>query len=222
MSHLVKMENGQSQTIQEMLGCIERYNPDHLKILESYVQDQAKNNTYDLEANLAVLKLYQFNPHMLNFEITYTILLKCLTNLPHTDFVMAKCLLLPQQMKDENVQTIIDLADILERADFTLFWQRAEVNRTMFRHITGFHDSIRKFVSHVVGTTFQTIKKDLLKELLGGIEDPTLESWIKRNSWKHQGQDLVVVATQDDKIKTKNITEKIEFDNVGALMAQCL
>ncbi|KAI8035916.1 hypothetical protein M5D96_011347 [Drosophila gunungcola] len=193
MSHLVKMENGQSQTIQEMLGCIERYNPDHLKTLEAYVQDQAKNNTYDLEANLAVLKLYQFNPHMLNFDITYTILLKSLTSLPHTDFVMAKCLLLPQQMKDENVQTIIDLADILERADFTLFWQRAE-----------------------------TIRKDLLKELLGGIEDSTLESWIKRNGWKHQGQGLVVVATQDDKIKTKNITEKIEFDNVGALMAQCL
>ncbi|XP_036327891.1 eukaryotic translation initiation factor 3 subunit K [Rhagoletis pomonella] len=221
MSHMVKMENGQSQTIQEMLGCIERYNPDHLKTLEAYVEDQAKNNTYDLEANLAVLKLYQFNPHMLNFDITYTILLKCLTNLPHTDFVMAKCLLLPQQMKDGTVQTIIDLADILERTDFTLFWQRAELNRALFRHISGFHDSIRKFVCHVVGITFQTIRKDLLKELLGGIEDSTLEQWIKKNGWKHQGK-LIVIAVQDEKIKTKNITEKIEFDNLGGLMAQCL
>ncbi|XP_067623643.1 eukaryotic translation initiation factor 3 subunit K [Eurosta solidaginis] len=221
MSHMVKMENGQSQTIQEMLGCIERYNPDHLKTLEAYVEDQAKSNTYDLEANLAVLKLYQFNPHMLNFDITYTILLKCLTNLPHTDFVMAKCLLLPQQMKDENVQTIIDLADILERTDFTLFWARAEVNRSMFRHISGFHDSIRKFVCHVVGITFQTIRKDLLKDLLGGIEDSTLEQWMRKYGWKHQGK-LVIIAVQDEKIKTKNITEKIEFDNLGGLMAQCL
>ncbi|XP_011178571.1 eukaryotic translation initiation factor 3 subunit K [Zeugodacus cucurbitae] len=221
MSHMVKMENGQSQTIQEMLGCIERYNPDHLKTLEAYVEDQAKNNTYDLEANLAVLKLYQFNPHMLNFDITYTILLKCLTNLPHTDFVMAKCLLLPQQMKDGTVQTIIDLADILERTDFTLFWQRAEVNRSLFRHISGFHDSIRKFVCHVVGITFQTIRKDLLKELLGGVEDSTLEQWIKKYGWKHQGN-LIIIAVQDEKIKTKNITEKIEFDNLGGLMAQCL
>ncbi|KNC22957.1 hypothetical protein FF38_13756 [Lucilia cuprina] len=221
MPHMVTMENGQSQTIQEMLGCIERYNPDHLKTLEAYVEDQAKNNTYDLEANLAVLKLYQFNPHMLNFDITYTILLKSLTNLPHTDFVMAKCLLLPQQMKNETVQTIIDLADILERTDFTLFWQRAEVNKSIFRHIQGFHDSIRKFVCHVVNITFQTIKKDLLKEMLGGIEDATLDKWMKQYGWKRDGN-LVIVASQDEKIKTKNITEKIEFDNVGGLMAQCL
>ncbi|XP_061398395.1 eukaryotic translation initiation factor 3 subunit K [Musca vetustissima] len=221
MPHMVTMGNGQSQSIQEMLGCIERYNPDHLKTLEAYVEEQAKNNTYDLEANLAVLKLYQFNPHLLNYEITYTILLKCLTNLPHTDFVMAKCLLLPQQMKDETVQTIIELADILERTDFVLFWQRADVNKSLFRHISGFHDSIRKFVCHVIGITFQTIRRDLLKELLGGIEDSTLDKWVKQNGWKNQGH-LVMIASQDEKIKTKNITEKIEFDNLGGLMAQCL
>lgn len=221
MPHMVTMENGQSQTIQEMLACIERYNPDHLKTLEAYIEDQAKNNTYDLEANLAVLKLYQFNPHMLNFDITYTILLKSLTNLPHTDFVMAKCLLLPQQMKNETVQTIIDLADILERADFTLFWQRAEVNKSIFRHIQGFHDSIRKFVCHVVNITFQTIRRDLLKEMLGGIEDSLVDKWMKQYGWKREGN-LVIVASQDEKIKTKNITEKIEFDNLGGLMAQCL
>ena len=44
---------------------------------------------------------------------------------------------------------------------------------------------------------------------------------MKKNGWKHNGN-LVVVASQDDKIKTKNITEKIEFDNLGGLMAQCL
>ncbi|XP_065357288.1 eukaryotic translation initiation factor 3 subunit K [Calliphora vicina] len=221
MPHMVTMENGQSQTIQEMLACIERYNPDHLKTLEAYIEDQAKNNTYDLEANLAVLKLYQFNPHMLNFDITYTILLKSLTSLPHTDFVMAKCLLLPQQMKNETVQTIIELADILERADFTLFWQRAEVNKSIFRHIQGFHDSIRKFVCHVVNITFQTIRRDLLKEMLGGIEDSSVDKWMKQYGWKREGN-LVIVASQDEKIKTKNITEKIEFDNLGGLMAQCL
>ena len=218
---MITMENGQTMTIPEMLGCIERYNPDHLKSLEAYIMDQAKHNTYDLEANLAVLKLYQFNPYMLNFDITYTILLKCLTNLPHTDFVMAKCLLLPQQMKDETVQTIIDLADILERTDFTLFWQRADVNRSMFRHISGFNDSIRKFVCHVVGITFQTIPKDMLKEMMGGIEDSTLEQWMRKNGWKHQGN-LVVIASQDEKIKTKNIIEKIEFDSLGGLMSKCL
>lgn len=34
-----------------------RYNPENLATLERYVETQAKENAYDLEANLAVLKL---------------------------------------------------------------------------------------------------------------------------------------------------------------------
>lgn len=34
-----------------------RYNPENLATLERYVETQARENAYDLEANLAVLKL---------------------------------------------------------------------------------------------------------------------------------------------------------------------
>lgn len=34
-----------------------RYNPENLATLEKYIAMQAQENTYDLEANLAVLKL---------------------------------------------------------------------------------------------------------------------------------------------------------------------
>lgn len=70
-----------------------RYNPENLPTLERYVEIQAKENSYDLEANLAVLKLYQFTPARFNVDITCQILLKALTNLPHTDFILCKCLL---------------------------------------------------------------------------------------------------------------------------------
>lgn len=70
-----------------------RYNPENLQTLESYVEYQSRENTYDLEANLAVLKLYQFNPQRYNSSVTCQILLKALTNFPHTDFVLCKCLL---------------------------------------------------------------------------------------------------------------------------------
>ncbi|XP_055380654.1 eukaryotic translation initiation factor 3 subunit K [Condylostylus longicornis] len=221
MEHRVKMEDGNSKTISEMLGSIERYNPDHLKVLEEYVEEQAKLGTYDLEANLAVLKLYQFNPHLMNLDITIIILLKALTNLPHTDFVLAKCSLLPIQAKEETVKEIIYLADILEKCEFTLFWQRVDKNPAILFKINGFFDSIRKFICHVIGGSFQTIKKESLKSLLGDVEEKTLESWMKKYGWKHDG-DLVFIAPQDENIKTKNISEKIEFDNLAPLMAQCL
>ncbi|CAD7080081.1 unnamed protein product [Hermetia illucens] len=221
MTRYVKMEDGNSLTISEMLNSIERYNLDHLKEIEDYVEEQARENTYDLEANLAVLKLYQFNPHMMDLEITYLILLKSLTNLPHTDFVLAKCLLLPVQMQDNTIREIIYLADILEQCDFQLFWDRVEMNPSLFSRIVGFYDSIRKFVCHVVGITFQTVEKSLLSKLLGGLDDGTLNQWIKRSGWKVQGH-MVFVASQDENIKTKNITEKIEFDTLAGLMASMM
>lgn len=66
--------------------------------LERYVQVQSQENAYDLEANIAVLKLYQFNQQY-NTDITTQILLKALTNLPHTDFALCKCLLNEQMVK---------------------------------------------------------------------------------------------------------------------------
>lgn len=147
-----------------------RYNPEHLSTLEDHVRDQAKNNTYDLEANLAVLKLYQFNPHLLNLDVSYLILLKALTNFPHTDFTLCKCLLLPAQMKNDTVTEIICLADILEKCDFELFWSKILTSPELVVEINSFFDSIRKYVCHVVGITFQTIARDYLARLLGGVD----------------------------------------------------
>lgn len=132
--------------------------------------EQAAKNTYDLEANLAALKLYQFNPNLLNMDITYTILLKALTNLPHTDFTLCKCLMLPAQMEDETVQEIINFASVLESCNFALFWDLIEHKKQLVLGVHGFFDSIRKFVCHVVGITFQSIEKEYLAQLLGGID----------------------------------------------------
>lgn len=71
-----------------------------------------------------------------------------------------------------------------------------------------------------MGNTY-TIVLFILNHISLLITDSTLEKWVKQNGWKTQGS-LVMIASQDEKIKTKNITEKIEFDNLGGLMAQCL
>ena len=76
-----------------------RYNPENIATLEQYVELQAKENTYDLEANLALLKLYQFKHGSYKPTVACLILLKALTNLPHTDFVLCKCLLGQEQVK---------------------------------------------------------------------------------------------------------------------------
>lgn len=45
------------QAIQTLIDSVERYNPANVEVLEDYLATQCKNNEYDLEANLALLKL---------------------------------------------------------------------------------------------------------------------------------------------------------------------
>ncbi|KAL7301794.1 eukaryotic translation initiation factor 3 subunit K [Trichogramma pretiosum] len=219
------MVDAMKAQLAEKLKGIERYNPENLPFLTEYVELQVKENAYDLDANLAVLKLFQFNPTQFDKDITCMILLKALTNLPHTDFVLCKCLLNERIMKDEDIACIIQLSNMLEECEFQRAWDQIERMSGLIHKITGFHDSIRKFVCHVVGITFQTIHKSLLIELLGGkleVNDAVLKQWIKKYGWKEQGEGIIFIANQDENIKTKNITEKIDFDNVANLMAACL
>lgn len=143
-------------------------------------------------------------------------------------------------MRDDTVKEIIYIADILEQCDFVLFWQTVQNKGDLFEKITGFYvrtervasvrliqyllnfqDSVRKFVCHVVGTTFQTIDKVYLSKLLGNVDDKQLTQWVKKNNWTSHG-DVITIIKQDETIKTKHIAEKIDFESLGGLMGTCL
>lgn len=111
-----------------MLKGIERYNPENLQKLELYVEQQALKNEYDLEANLAILKLYQFNPNCFQPQVVVNILLKALTNLPHTDFILCKCLI-DLQLSDEcdSIRQVMALHTQLENCQFKDFWVRLSI-----------------------------------------------------------------------------------------------
>ncbi|NXN94607.1 EIF3K factor, partial [Rhinopomastus cyanomelas] len=202
--------------VGKLLRGIDRYNPENLSTLERYVETQAKENAYDLEANLAVLKLYQFNPAFFQTTVTAQILLKALTNLPHTDFTLCKCMIdqahvSPNRCEDppkflggfgglfappsaspalffhpvccllseinQETQTkgwhgeerpirqILYLGELLETCHFQSFWQALDENMELLDGITGFEDSVRKFICHVVGITYQHIDRWLLAEM---------------------------------------------------------
>lgn len=40
----------------------------------------------------------------------------------------------------------------------------------LYVKVNGFLDSVRKFVCHVIGITFQSVEKHVLMELLGGLD----------------------------------------------------
>jgi translation initiation factor 3 subunit K len=75
-----------------------RYNIETIEKLEDYLNDQIDRKlSYDLDANLALLKLYQFYPEKLQKQSISKILGKALMNLPNNDFVLAMYLI-PEQL----------------------------------------------------------------------------------------------------------------------------
>ena len=73
------------------------------------------------------------------------------------------------QLEETNVSRVMVLANLLETCNFKQFWEELAKCAELITALTGFEDSIRKFVSHVVNSTYQTIENPVLKELLGNI-----------------------------------------------------
>uniref|UniRef100_A0A3B3S2J7 Eukaryotic translation initiation factor 3 subunit K n=1 Tax=Paramormyrops kingsleyae TaxID=1676925 RepID=A0A3B3S2J7_9TELE len=173
--------------VGKLLRGIDRYNPENLATLERYVETQAKENAYDLEANLAVLKLYQFNPAYFQTTVTSQILLKALTNLPHTDFTLCKCMIDQTHQEERPIRQILYLGNLLETCHFQAFWSSLEENRELIDGITGFEDSVRKYTQ--------------------------VKLWMSKYGWTENEDGQIFIFNQEESIKPKNIVEKIDFES---------
>jgi translation initiation factor 3 subunit K len=61
--------------------------------------------------------------------------------------------------------------------------------------------------------------RNVKKHFLCVFTDQTLKHWVKKYGWKEEDSGMIFIANQDENIKTKNITEKIDFENAAAIMA---
>ena len=84
---------------------------------------QIQNSAYDFDANLAILKLYQFYPQTTNMEVVAKILAKALMAIPSTDFLLCTYLISEQIKVDAVVEALYNLSGLLEQAEFKTFWE---------------------------------------------------------------------------------------------------
>ena len=113
-------------------------------------------------------------------------MLNALTNLPHNDFTLCKCLIDAHRLDEELIARICELADLLELCQFTEFWEVINRFPEVTMKVANFEDSIRKFICHVISITYQTIHKATLQELLGVDSELHAREWAARYGWKEQ------------------------------------
>lgn len=59
----------------------------------------------------------------------------------------------------------------------------------------------------------------MLYELLGLVNEDAVNQWINKNGWKVTETGYVLISNQEENIKTKKITEKIDLEAVTGIMA---
>jgi translation initiation factor 3 subunit K len=72
-------------------------------------------------------------------------------------------------------------------------------------------------MGHCVNTCH--VSKDANNHFSFVFTDQTLKHWVKKYGWKEEDSGMIFIANQDENIKTKNITEKIDFESAAAIMA---
>ncbi|KAJ3030180.1 Eukaryotic translation initiation factor 3 subunit K, partial [Rhizophlyctis rosea] len=111
------------ENIHNIVETVDRYNPQNIPTLEAYIQSMqsAKTYTYDRDALLAVLKLYQFNPSYANLDVIASILTLALSALPDPDFNLCLYMLDDTQLTDPTLLRLLHTQHLLETARFKSF-----------------------------------------------------------------------------------------------------
>lgn len=219
-------ESQQQQQVSytvEQLVAVNPYNPDILTDLENHVNEQVSSQTYSLDANLCLLRLYQFEPERMSIPIVVRILIKALMAMPAPDFSLCLYLIPEQVQMEEQFKTLIVLSHYLETARFRQFWDEAVKNRSILEVVPGFEQAIQAYAIHVLSLTYQKVPRPILAEAINieGLSlDKFLEYQVANSGWaleKGHGRSQLIVLPRNEfnhpELK-KNAADSVPFEHV--------
>nr|AFK42537.1 unknown [Lotus japonicus] len=207
----------------EQLLALNPYNPDILPDLENYVNDQVLSQTYSLDANLCLLRLYQFEPEKMSSQIVARILVKALMAMPAPDFSLCLFLIPERVQMEEQFKTLIVLSHYLETGRFRQFWDEAAKSRHIVEAVPGFEQAIQSYAVHVISLTYQKVPRTVLAEAINveGLSlDKFLEHQVANSGWaieKSQGKGQLIVIPRNefnDPILKKNTADSVPLEHI--------
>ncbi|XP_058108731.1 eukaryotic translation initiation factor 3 subunit K-like [Magnolia sinica] len=211
-----------SYTVEQLVA-VNPYNPDILPELENYVNEQVSSQTYSLDANLCLLRLYQFEPERISSQIIARILVKALMAMPAPDFNLCLFLIPERVQMEEQFKTLIVLSHYLETARFRQFWDEVAKNRSIVEVVPGFEQAIQAYAIHVLSLTYQKVPRPVLAEAINveGLSlDKFSEHQVANSGWvieKGHGRGQLIVLPHSEfnqpELK-KNTADSIPLDHI--------
>ncbi|KAJ7597212.1 initiation factor 3 [Mycena floridula] len=225
------------ELIEDLVSGVDRYNPSNVGILEDYLYHQIRSQEYDCLANLAILKLYQFNPELYNPDVVINILIKALAASPLPDFNL--CIsLLDDRLATTNLDepdplpsllpVLQSLHTLLYRCRFPAFWAayRSDELESLRDNYTvecsGFEDSIRQVAIRAVKAAFTRIGTDRLGSYLD-LSGSELDSFIQKQGWSLDASGVVVIPPNpDNQIEATVVQESIKLPQLTKVISQAV
>ncbi|KAF3934261.1 hypothetical protein ABW19_dt0200582 [Dactylella cylindrospora] len=218
--------------ITNILNGLDRYNPETTTIFQDYVAQQCEAGTYDCYANLALLKLYQFNPHLTRDETITNILVKALTVFPSPDFSLC-CHLLPPNLLNNSstspngdtladaIQGLHNLSLLLESSQFKEFWQTLDgddLYADLTADVVGFEDTIRNRVAGVTAASMREVSRELFEGWVN-LSDDKFETFVTETlGWAIDGDAVVIPLNKDNEAKPTVTRETVKFDQFSRVI----
>ncbi|EXC13597.1 Eukaryotic translation initiation factor 3 subunit K [Morus notabilis] len=211
-----------SQMVEQLLA-VNPYNPEILSELENYVNEQVSSQTYSLDANLCLLRLYQFEPERMSTQIVARILVKALMAMPAPDFSLCLFLIPERVQMDEQFKTLIVLSHYLETGRFRQFWDEAAKSCHIVEAVLGFEQAIQAYAIHVLSLLYQKVPRSVLAEAINieGLSlDKFLEHQVANSGWllekSHGKGQLIVLPRSEFNHPTlkKNAADAIPVEHV--------
>mmetsp|Transcript_9467 Transcript_9467/g.10974 ORF Transcript_9467/g.10974 Transcript_9467/m.10974 type:complete len:213 (-) Transcript_9467:145-783(-) len=200
-----------------------RYNPELLPELEQNVETQVQQKSYNLDANLCLLRLYQFYPDRVNGRILLQLLLKSLMALPSPDYDLCVRMVPERLASSEPFARLSGLARLLQSAQFREFWALyAQMEDVIAPALPSFAEAARNYIVSNLTTNYQKCPLSILSQSTN-LEGHALEALINQKGWVRQdGTKEQVVKFPENECNApvaKKTAEQINFDQVSACMA---
>lgn len=152
-----------SSAVSDILSSASQFSESSIKELEGHVRDQVSKGTYDKEANVALVKLYQANPDRCDSDVLGLALIKAMMFRDSTSMR----LMVPDYLVESSpvLEKICECDALLEASDFKKFWQVE--NGQLEALVSGFSAALRQHILSLFSAAFSTVEVDLVATALG-------------------------------------------------------
>ncbi|TDH73073.1 uncharacterized protein CCR75_005254 [Bremia lactucae] len=206
----VKDASTTQQALQNMHSGVGLCKQDCIEVLETYLAEQVENKTVDIDANLALLKLYQMYPSVASAKNVALVLIKGIMALPSTFFTGASTMVPENIREDANVSAALRAGFMLQSCLFEEFWKE---RGTLADEVPDFLESVRAYILTAVSHSHSVISTQVMKAKLS-VPDKEVADIVAAMQWTAVDDLITIDSNENNQMQAKKVQEKIDFEDV--------